>query len=182
MLSPALSDTDDDDDEHSVSSPPLRSTANTTPSTYTAPKDGILRLPTRWNEHARHPSLTVSSDGRDLTYSGVFLFPSDFDFISCQLTVVIGTSLTDVEAVSARANHPIPPACGVFYYEIEILRSKGGAGAGAKAQISLGYVDRSIFLGVWCSFVHLGSLTLLLEFALYQVGIKTLGDTMEMMV
>ena len=32
--------------------------------------DPVLRLPTRWSEQVRHPLLTVSGDGRDLTYHG----------------------------------------------------------------------------------------------------------------
>lgn len=36
-----------------------------------------LRLPTRWSEQDRHPALTVSNDGRDLTFYGTF---SPFSF------------------------------------------------------------------------------------------------------
>jgi hypothetical protein len=30
----------------------------------------LLRLPTRWSEEYRSPMLSVSTDGRDLTYQG----------------------------------------------------------------------------------------------------------------
>ena len=32
----------------------------------------ILRLPTRWSEKYRHPSLSISSDGRELSFQGPF--------------------------------------------------------------------------------------------------------------
>ncbi|KAJ3351665.1 Ran-binding protein 9 [Allomyces javanicus] len=38
-----------------------------------------------------------------------------------------GTGRSDQDAASVRANHPIPPECGIFYYEVEIV-SKGTDG------------------------------------------------------
>lgn len=35
------------------------------------PYNPILRLPTRWSYQAIYPLLSVSADGRDLTYSSV---------------------------------------------------------------------------------------------------------------
>lgn len=37
-----------------------------------SPQDQIYKLPTRWSEQIRHQSLTVSPDGRELTYHGGF--------------------------------------------------------------------------------------------------------------
>lgn len=68
----------------------------------------VLRLPTRWSEQDRHPPLSVSQDGRELTFMGP----------SCT---------GDKDSAAARANHPIPPACGIYYYEVEILH-KGSKG------------------------------------------------------
>jgi hypothetical protein len=34
---------------------------------------------------------------------------------------VSGTSCGDKDAAAARTIHPIPPACGIYYYEVEIL-------------------------------------------------------------
>lgn len=68
----------------------------------------VLRLPTRWSEQDRHPPLSVSADGRDLTFVGP----------SC---------VGDKDSAAARANNAIPPACGIYYYEVEIL-NKGGKG------------------------------------------------------
>lgn len=33
----------------------------------------------------------------------------------------------DKDAAAARANYPVPPACGIYYYEVEILQ-KGNKG------------------------------------------------------
>jgi Ran-binding protein 9/10 len=30
-------------------------------------------------------------------------------------------SNTDKEAAAARTNHHVPPACGIYYYEVEVL-------------------------------------------------------------
>lgn len=56
----------------------------------------------------------MSKNGRELVWHGVLLHG-------------------DKEAAMARANFPIPPACGIFYYEVDIL-SKG-----AKANLSIGF-------------------------------------------
>ncbi|KAH9855764.1 SPRY-domain-containing protein [Lenzites betulinus] len=74
----------------------------------------ILMLPTRWSEQDRTPSLSISYDGRDLTFTGP----------SC---------MGDRESSAARANHPIPPACGVYYYEVEIVHKC------PKGPISIGF-------------------------------------------
>ncbi|KAF9014768.1 SPRY-domain-containing protein [Hymenopellis radicata] len=76
--------------------------------------DDVLRLPTRWSD-CRHQSLNVSSDGRDLTFQGA----------NCN---------NDREGVAgaARTDYSIPPACGIYYYEVEV-RSKSNT-----AHISIG--------------------------------------------
>lgn len=76
--------------------------------------DPVLRLPTRWSEQDRHTSLTVSTNGRDLTYHGP-------------------AASSEREAAAARTNHPIPPACGVFYYEVKIIQK------GQRGFISIGF-------------------------------------------
>lgn len=36
--------------------------------------------------------------------------------------IILGPSNnSDKDAAAARANHPIPPACGIYYFEVEIL-------------------------------------------------------------
>ncbi|VDC02010.1 unnamed protein product [Peniophora sp. CBMAI 1063] len=73
----------------------------------------VFRLPTRWSEQDRHPYLSVSPDGRELSYSGS----------------------QSGDPGLARANHAVPPACGVYYYEVDILSKN------AKAQISVGFTS-----------------------------------------
>jgi Ran-binding protein 9/10 len=86
----------------------------------------MMKLPTRWSQEVRHPSLSVSTDGRELTFNGLY---STFIFICCLADIVyLGpSSNSDKDAATARTDHPIPPACGIFYYEVEIV-SKGQKG------------------------------------------------------
>ncbi|KAJ7922941.1 concanavalin A-like lectin/glucanase domain-containing protein, partial [Mycena leptocephala] len=104
------SDSEDD------SSPPPR---RLTPTVNSSPQ--VLHLPTRWSERYRHELLSVSSDGRDATFQGA----------SCN---------GDKDAAAARTTHPIPPACGIYYYEVEIV-SKGN-----KGHISIGFAGRDVRL------------------------------------
>lgn len=83
----------------------------------------LLRLPTRWSEEYRSPMLSVSADGRDLTYQG-------------------SPSNSDKDAAAARTIFPIPPACGIYYYEVEVT-SKTNSG---KGHISVGLVSRDFKL------------------------------------
>ncbi|KAG6857659.1 hypothetical protein H0H87_010228 [Tephrocybe sp. NHM501043] len=83
--------------------------------------DRILRLPTRWSDQYRHNLLSVSGDGRDLTYHGA----------SCS---------GDKDAAAARTVQAIPAACGIYYYETEII-SKG-----LKGHISIGFAGPEVKL------------------------------------
>lgn len=87
----------DSDDESIATPPPHTMGAVAMISTNT-----MLMLPTRWSEQDRAPSLSVSLDGRELTFTGP-------------------PCIGDRESSAARANHAIPPACGIYYYEVEIL-------------------------------------------------------------
>lgn len=89
--------------------------------------DTFMHLPTRWSDGDRCPSLSVSVDGRDLTFHGWWHgMPSQ-----SQLIVLYGLlgpiSGGEKDAAAARTNFPIPAACGIYYYEIEIL-NKGQKG------------------------------------------------------
>ncbi|KAF9456815.1 hypothetical protein BDZ94DRAFT_1285571 [Collybia nuda] len=110
----AMSPTTDSDDESNVSPPRELPSAPPPPP---ISQDQVLKLPTRWSEQFRHSLLSVSDDGRDLTYHGT----------SCS---------GDRDAAAARTINPIPAACGVYYYEVTIL-SKGQKGfAGRDVKLS----------------------------------------------
>ncbi|EKM60372.1 uncharacterized protein PHACADRAFT_246252 [Phanerochaete carnosa HHB-10118-sp] len=117
----------DTDEESNMSSspPPVSRTPAPAPAPAPAPSalltNPALRLPTRWSEQDRHHLLTVSGDGRELTFYGQ----------SCS---------GDRDSAAARANHPIPPACGIYYYEVEILQK------GAKGHISIGFSSPDVRL------------------------------------
>ncbi|KAI0307507.1 hypothetical protein B0F90DRAFT_1674305 [Multifurca ochricompacta] len=76
-ITPAL--IDDSDAESTTASPPppgipsSPATAGTKPPNESISLVGsspVFRLPTRWSEQDRHPYLSVSADGRELTYHG----------------------------------------------------------------------------------------------------------------
>ncbi|KIL70599.1 hypothetical protein M378DRAFT_183229 [Amanita muscaria Koide BX008] len=108
-----------DSDDESNASPP-REPPPVPPASVLA-SDQILRLPTRWSDQMKYSSLSISADGRDLTVNG-------------------STSNGDRDAAAARTSHPIPPACGIYYYEVSIL-SKG-----QKGHISIGFAGRDVKL------------------------------------
>lgn len=83
----------------------------------------LLRLPIRWSEEYKSSMLSVSADGRDLTYQG-------------------SPSNSDKDAAAARTIFPIPPACGIYYYEVEVT-SKTNSN---KGHISVGLVSRDFKL------------------------------------
>ncbi|KAH0838642.1 hypothetical protein J3R83DRAFT_6967 [Lanmaoa asiatica] len=87
-----------DSDEDDMSPP--REVRKSTPSPMTA-SSPILLLPIRWCDEYRSPHLSVCGDGRELIYQGA-------------------SGGSDKDAATARTAVPVPPACGIFYYETEI--------------------------------------------------------------
>ena len=69
--------------------------------------DGLMQLPSRWADTDRSGGLEIAADGLDIRYQG----PS---------------KVHDNEA-AARADHPMPPQCGLYYYEVTII-AKGKEG------------------------------------------------------
>jgi Ran-binding protein 9/10 len=76
-VAPALMD--DSDAESTAASPPPGLPSSSQASATAKPpsemvslvsSSPVFRLPTRWSEQDRHPYLSVSSDGRELTYNG----------------------------------------------------------------------------------------------------------------
>ena len=64
-------------------------------------EDILMPLPSRWNDQDRYPGLDITNEGSDLRYTG-------------------SASKSEVEAASVRADFPMSPACGIYYYEVEI--------------------------------------------------------------
>ncbi|CCO26724.1 Ran-binding protein 10 Short=RanBP10 [Rhizoctonia solani AG-1 IB] len=81
----------------------------------------VIRVPTRWNASDKHHALVLSPDGREVRY------PSP-------------THSTDKEAAAIRANHPMPAACGVYYFEVQIIEK------GTQGHIGIGFSSRQVGL------------------------------------
>ena len=63
-----------------------------------------MSLPSRWNPMDRFPGIEVPGEGLEVKFNG--------------------TTRTADEGAAIRSDHPIPPECGIYYYEITVL-SKG---------------------------------------------------------
>ncbi|CAI7655083.1 unnamed protein product [Penicillium pancosmium] len=64
--------------------------------------DTPMPLPTQWGVDDRHDILEISSDGLEVRYTG----PQH--------------KTNDHEAAALRADNPMPPQCGIYYFEIKI--------------------------------------------------------------
>lgn len=84
---------------------------NVTERPSAAPEEtgGINPLPTAWNSSDKYGNLEVLADGCEVKLSGPRT-SSDRE--------------RDHEAFSIRADHHMPPECGIYYYEVTILASK----------------------------------------------------------
>lgn len=71
-------------------------------------ENGVSPLPSKWGEVDKHGGLEIAADGLDVKYVG-------------------HTKMHDHEAVAARADQPMPPECGLYYFEVTII-SKGKEG------------------------------------------------------
>ncbi|ORX95020.1 SPRY-domain-containing protein [Basidiobolus meristosporus CBS 931.73] len=65
------------------------------------------QLPTAWSSKDKCSLLELSTDGLRVDYNGA--------------------GKSDSDAAAVRANYPIPPQCGLFYFEVEVI-SKGRDG------------------------------------------------------
>ncbi|KAG8987651.1 hypothetical protein FRB90_003229 [Tulasnella sp. 427] len=82
------------------------------------PEEEVFTLPTCWNDADRHASIHISTTGTELTFMGIHGHLHGMD--------------NKDEAAAARTNNPVPPICGVYYYEVEVLDrgNKGHIGVG----------------------------------------------------
>jgi Ran-binding protein 9/10 len=69
--------------------------------------DGLAPLPSKWNSHDKSGGLEVQGDGQEVKFTGSR-----------------SSSERDHEASSIRTDHPIPPQCGIYYFEVTILSRK----------------------------------------------------------
>ncbi|BGP42022.1 hypothetical protein JCM10449v2_006019 [Rhodotorula kratochvilovae] len=81
-----------------------------------------ILLPTCWDESDRCALLELTSDGLGVSFAG-------------------SAKYGDRDAAAVRANRPVPPQAGVYYYEVEVL-DKGVSG-----YIGIGLSDRNVPLG-----------------------------------
>ncbi|KIW11659.1 hypothetical protein PV08_10961 [Exophiala spinifera] len=67
------------------------------------PRDdlALMPLPSRWSEQDKYPGLDAMNEGLELKYTG-------------------SGSKAEIEAASVRADYPMPSACGIYYFEVEI--------------------------------------------------------------
>jgi Ran-binding protein 9/10 len=68
--------------------------------------ESLAPLPSRWNNQDKYNGLEVQGDGQEVKYTGT------------------RSSERDHEASSIRTDHPIPPQCGIYYFEVTILSRK----------------------------------------------------------
>jgi hypothetical protein len=71
-------------------------------------EDEILPpLPSKWNNQDKHAALEVLSDAQEVKFAGP---KPERD--------------RDHEAYAVRADHPMPPQCGIYYFEVTIISRK----------------------------------------------------------
>lgn len=78
--------------------------------------DGLTPLPSKWAEADKYGGLEIAGDGLEVRYTGL-------------------SKTHEHEAAATRADHPMPPQCGIYYYEVTIV-AKGKEGL----VIASGYV------------------------------------------
>ncbi|MCJ1322701.1 Ran-binding protein 9 [Xylographa vitiligo] len=83
--------------------------------------DGPTPLPSKWLELDKYGGLEIVGDGLEVRYTGPL-------------------RTHDHEAAAARADHPMPSQCGIYYYEVTII-SKGKDG-----MIGVGFSGQKVSL------------------------------------
>jgi len=78
----------------------------------------VLPLPTQWNENDKSSHLTVSPNGREVSFNGTRFVISLIVYLP---SLGHSNTLDTRDAAAVRADCPIPPACGIYYYEVTIL-------------------------------------------------------------
>ncbi|KAK0635572.1 hypothetical protein B0T17DRAFT_587040 [Bombardia bombarda] len=84
--------------------------------------DALSPLPSRWSRDDKDGGLEVMNDGYEVKY--------------------VGRPASDHEACAIRADHYMPPQCGVYYYEVTIL----SGGKREDTAIGVGFASKSVAL------------------------------------
>ncbi|KAL2131100.1 hypothetical protein VTI74DRAFT_5552 [Chaetomium olivicolor] len=79
----------------------------------------VTPLPSRWNKDDKDPALEVLGDGCEVRHTG--------------------RQSSDHEASAVRADHWIPPSCGVYYFEVTVLNTRKDHG---KPPIAIGFASK----------------------------------------
>ena len=83
--------------------------------------ESLVPLPSKWSDVERNAGLDILGEGLEIRYNG----PS---------------SKTDMDAAAARADYPMSPQCGIYYFEVEIKnKSRDG-------MIAVGFSSRKASL------------------------------------
>ena len=69
--------------------------------------EALPPLPARWNASDKSGGLEVLSDGQEVKFAGVKSTPD-----------------RDLDACAIRADQPMPPQCGIYYFEVTIISRK----------------------------------------------------------
>ncbi|PVH84596.1 SPRY-domain-containing protein [Cadophora sp. DSE1049] len=84
--------------------------------------EALAPLPSRWNSQDKYGGLEVLSDGQEVKFTGP---KSDRD--------------RDLEACAIRADHPMPPQCGIYYFEVTIISRKR-----EESSIGIGFSSKNV--------------------------------------
>ncbi|CAK7199016.1 hypothetical protein SEUCBS139899_001684 [Sporothrix eucalyptigena] len=91
----------------------------------------IAPLPSRWDKDDKAPSLDVLSDGLDVKFATARPTNEHSQH----------SSSSNQEASSVRADHYMPPQCGIYYFEVTVLSKKR-----EESTIGIGFCEASVKL------------------------------------
>ncbi|PQE25365.1 SPRY domain-containing protein [Rutstroemia sp. NJR-2017a BBW] len=90
-----------------------------TPSTE---DEALPPLPTKWNTQDKYGALEVIGDGLEVKFTGSK-----------------SVNDRDYEACAIRADHPMPPQCGIYYFEVTIMSRKR-----EESSIGIGFSSKAV--------------------------------------
>ncbi|KAG0188374.1 hypothetical protein DFQ28_004950 [Apophysomyces sp. BC1034] len=81
-----------------------------------------LRLPTAWSQKDRDEFIDMDTSGLQLTYKGKYFHRNKVvSFILPPPPPLRSLGEDDSDMATVRANFPMRPQCGIFYFEVEVL-------------------------------------------------------------